>query len=478
VLRWVLRWVLRLLPSDILLAANVEETSDQGERLSETLMIPSVSPLLVSEQKDQSAAYGWSVVVPTIFAVRALVFVVGVIAVQTVHSLSQVQPLNASGFPWLAYDAHFYRYILQYGYPAGPVIPYQIAYFPLYPIASRALLPLFQAFARPQLAAHLALVVFANACSLIGLFIVYAWARQITSARTAFIATVLMAVYPSSVFFCAAYSEAPFMMFAAWGLYLLQKQRLYAAAAVSAVATALRPTAVSLAITVVLWTIYYSWNMPKGRLALRVLLIGLLSVAGAASYEGYLWHRYHRYDAFKVAEDRWDLGESNQWPADSPLLKGVDEPWSSAAVTAPPVAVEVRAEAAQAQIQSQAAQPEVKRYSIPFFIDRLTRTSAWNRIFALALLLVMAVAMFRTTAVPKVAMALPLIIFIMAYLPNMGLRASSIYRYESAGIPVFVVMAIWLSAPRRRRLLLAVGGISLAAQLYYAFLFCRGFWIG
>jgi hypothetical protein len=66
----------------------------------------------------------------------------------------------------------------------------------------------------------------------------------------------------------------------------------------------------------------------------------------------------------------------------------------------------------------------------------------------------------------------------MSYLPNSGLRASSILRYESAGIPLFVVTAIWLSAPRRKPLLLAVGGLSLIVQLYYAFLFSRGFWVG
>jgi hypothetical protein len=418
------------------------------------------------------SAYGWTLVIPTILVIRTLIFAVGLISVHTVHTLDQVDPHNASGFPWMAFDSHFYRYILTTGYPAGPQVPYQIAYFPLFPFASRALLPLFAAFASEQNAAYIAMLTLSTASAIVGLCFTYAWARAITDARTAFIATVLTCLLPGAVFLSAGLTEGLFLMFVAITLYLMQKKRLYAAAMVCGIGSACRPTSVALAMTLVLWTIYYSRNLPIARLAARVLLIGALSIAGAASYEAFLWHRYQRIDAFKIAEDKWDISSD---PIDSPanqaVLQGVDQTWSSANLTATTASIE-------AQEKIAAAHPRPPKYSPAFFLDLLTRTSVWNRFMALALLGVIIAAACQTTAVHRVLLVLPAVILLMTYLPNNGLRVSSIIRYESGAIPLFVVMAIWLSAPRRKPLLLAVGVLSLIVQAYYGFLFCRGHWVG
>jgi hypothetical protein len=430
------------------------------------------TPLLRSAGVASRSTYGWASLLPTIFLIRALMFAVGVVSVHTVHSLDQVDPHNASGFPWIAFDSHFYRYLLLSGYPAGPRIPYQIAFFPLFPFACRVLLPVFAAFASEPTAAYLAMLVLSGACSMVGLCFTYAWARTITDSRTAFIATLLACLLPGAVFFGAGLTEGLFMMFVAITLYLLQKERLYAAAVVCGVGSACRPTSVALAVTVVLWTIYHSRNLPMGRLAARVLLIGALSVAGAASYEAFLWQRYQRIDAFKIAEDKWDFSKDPIDTAENKeILGGVDQTWASANLTATTATIE-------AHEQSAANHPDPRRYSPAFFADLLTRTSVWNRFMALALLGVMIAAARKATAVPRVLLVLPLVIFLMTYLPNHGLRASSIIRYESCAIPLFVVIASWLSAPNRKPLLLALGGLSLIIQIYYGFLFSRGLWVG
>ena len=429
-------------------------------------------PLLRAGAPTSSSAYGWALLIPTLLLIRTLIFAVGVISVRTVHTLDQVDAHNASGFPWMAFDSHFYRYILINGYPPGPQIPYQIAYFPLFPFASRALLPLFATFANQQTAAYLALLLLSTACSMVGLCFTYAWARTITDSRTAFIATLLTCLLPGAVFFSAGLTEGLFLMFVAITLYLMQKERLYAAAVVCGIGSACRPTSIALAITLVLWTIYHSRNLPMGRLAARVLLIGALSVAGAASYEAFLWHRYQRIDAFKVAEDKWDLSND---PIDSAgnqkILEGVDQTWSSANLTATTASI-------QAHDLSEATHPKLRKYSLAFFLDLLSRTSVWNRFMALALLGVIIAAACQSTAVPRMLLVIPAVILLMTYLPNNGLRVSSIIRYESGAIPLFVVMAIWLSAPRRRPLLLAIAVLSLIVQAYYGFLYCRGHWVG
>jgi hypothetical protein len=453
---------------------------EQGAKLSETMIVPPVSPSLppvsaslLADRAESSANYGYGVLIPTILLLRTLIFAVGVIAVRTVHSLSQIDPKNASGFPWIAFDSHFYRYILLHGYPAGPLVPYQIAYFPLFPVVSRALLPVCNAIFGPQTASHAALLICSNVCSIIGLCFVYAWVRTLTTARTAYLTAVLMAVYPGSVFFSAGLTEAPFMMFVALALLLLQKRRFYAAAFVSAFATASRPTAVSLAITICIWTIRYSWDLPKPKLLGRILLIGMISVAGAASYQCYIWNRYQRFDAYKASEDKWDLdNDPLQLPANQRLLEGIDQVWTSGNLTVTQANLDAQTS------EAAASRPEFKRYSKDFFIDRLTKTSLWNRVMALALIFVLIAACWQPTPIPRILMAIPLIIFMMSYLPNNGLRASSILRYETGGVPLFAVLAVWLSVPRRRPILIAVAAISYGVQLYYAFLFSRGFWIG
>jgi hypothetical protein len=122
--------------------------------------------------------------------------------------------------------------------------------------------------------------------------------------------------------------------------------------------------------------------------------------------------------------------------------------------------------------------PAPKRYSPQFFINRLSHPSAWNRIMALALFVVLILALFKESGVSNVFLVLPFIIFMMSYLPNFGLRASSILRYESAGIPLFVVASVWLSNPKRRPILITIAALCLGVQIYYAFLFSRGYWIG
>ena len=448
--------------------------------MSEAVLIPPVSSKRSFERTREHQTYGWTVAMLFMVSIRVLIFAAGVISVRTAR---HIVDYNATGIPWIAFDSGFYRYILIYGYPPGPAIPYQIAYFPLYPFAARLLIPLLSPFVSGGTLHAAALLIFSNACSAVGFGFIYAWARSLTNARTAFVTVLLVSTYPGAVFFCAALTEGPFMMFCAIVLYLLRKDRIYWAAGICALATALRPTGVALAAVVVLWALTRSWHLPKARLAGRVFLIGMISYLGACSYEGYLWARYGQYDAYKISEDKWDLNQDTsgsttnsgllnlmQMEGDAGAIKPAVSPAGALSNTAavappsPPVFIELPV--------------EPKRYSVAFFIDRLKTTQAWNRLFALTLFTVMIAALLKPTGIPRILLMLPLIIFLMAYIPNAGLRASSIFRYESAGIPLFMVLAVWLSAHHRKPLLVSIMAFSLLVQIYYAFLYSRGLWIG
>ncbi|MGH7177914.1 MAG: hypothetical protein ACREJC_11075, partial [Tepidisphaeraceae bacterium] len=266
------------------------------------------------------------------------------------------------------------------------------------------------------------------------------WARTIAPQRTAMISVLLAATYPGAIFFCAALTEGPFFMFVAIGLWLLQRKQFWWAAAVSGIATALRPTGVALAMTVAAYAMYCASGPWTARI-LRTAVISLVSVSGLLAYQSYIWNRYHRFDAYLVAQQDWERQDKE----------------ANAAERA-------------------GGGPE--RYSLEFFLDRIYKPQAWNRGIALVLTIVLVAGMIRPGPVPRVLFVLPLVILLLSAVPNNMLRASSIFRYESAGLPLFVVLAMWFSAAKRRHWLVGLLAVQLAVQVYYAFLFSRGIWVG
>jgi hypothetical protein len=385
-----------------------------------------------------SSADGPNGLVPTMAwttALRALIFLMGVLSVWT--AAGRIDTDVASGHPWLAWDGEHYLNILRWGYTARrqDYYFYLIAFFPLFPAMAKPL----TLFLSPMTA----LVVVANVCSLIGFGFFYSWLKAISNARTAFIGTLLLATYPGAVFYSAGLTEGPFFMLVAITMWLLQKDRFYTAAIVSALSTLTRPTGVALAMMVTAYAFVRSAQLTMSRRLLFTALIGLISISGAIGYQCFLWHRYKAFDAYFQAQEYWERADQQM----------------------------------QQQMQTTHAGPE--RYSVQFFLDRLHRPQGWNRILALAIVSVMLVGFWKPGPIPRTLLLLPLIIFLMTAIPNHGLRLSSVVRYESAGLPIFGLLAVWLSLTERRRpVLLAVLGLGAAIQVYYAVLFSRGVWVG
>jgi hypothetical protein len=420
-----------------------------------------------------------------VLVIRAAIFIIGVLSLSTTTSLSQIDPKVASGTSWIAFDSNAYRYILLHGYPHGPQIPYQIAYFPLFPLVARMFTPLCTLLLGADAAPRAAMLMVSNACSLIGLFFLYEWVASLINAKTAAITTILLAVYPGSVFFCAGLTEAPFFMLVTIAVYLLYQQRIVAAALVSALATLCRPTGVALALTIVAWTFYNSQNLSGRRLLMKLMLIGGISLAGAISYQCFIWQRYHHFDAYERSQEYWDPSiypqggppQADEAAPPAPA-QSADQGQTNQGQTNQSGTNQGVTSVKATEMAAAGSDNDYPRYSAAFFISRLMKTQGWNRIIALALLGILIAAYFRPVGIPRVLLLLPLSIFLISYLPNWGLRASSLFRYESASIPLFVVLAVWLSNSSRKTLLFTIMTLSMALQMYYAFRFSRGLWVG
>lgn len=379
--------------------------------------------------------HGLLVMLFLVAAVRFAIYATGVASV-AVADPSDFDLRFASGRAWVAFDVLHYTYIAREGYPIEDVIPPYIAFFPLLPLIARVLLPL--------MSPETTLLTLAHLTTLVGMGFFYAWCRQFVNHAVALAGCLLLATFPASAFFSAGMTEGPFFCCVAMVLYLLQRDHLWLAAIVCGIASALRPTGVALALVIMLW----SWPQSCKPAALaRWMMICMISVSGIALYQMYLWHTYERFDAYFVAQSYWEPGG---------LKTEADRAWLA----------EVAAK--------QANEVRDARY----YLLKTITPQVWNRGLMLAVLALSVYGLVRPGVMPRVVFVLPLVIFLMAYLPGWGARASSVARFQTAAVPCFLLMALLLARWNRPAVVGVILGVQLAAQLYYAMLFSRGIWIG
>ena len=158
----------------------------------------------------------------------------------------------ADGFlgGWLRWDGWWYVMIAKHGYSYRPHHPSAVAFVPGYPLVVRTVAaelpggtPL-AAIVVTMLAGTCALVLFGR------------WCHRRLDGRSTVAATTLLALYPFAWFlYGAAYSDALYLALVLGAFLLLEDDRLVAAALVGAVATATRPTGITLVIGLVAVTL-------------------------------------------------------------------------------------------------------------------------------------------------------------------------------------------------------------------------------
>jgi len=326
------------------------------------------------------------------------------------------------------------------GYPpANPSpdaeVPVTACFFPLYPLVGGIV---YRAVggAVPPMAVLLAI---SNVAAMIGFGFFYSWARDLTgSRRVAFWAVLVGATFPGAVFLSAALTEGPFLLVTAVALWALQRNRLVTAVVATACASALRPTGVAIVVTFAVWLWLKNSHLALGRRLVITALAGVLSASGLIAFQAYLWHRYDRPDAYLAAQKTWE-GPEGTMRVRPPLS---DWRW---------------------------------------YAERFTRPQVWNRGMALVLLVATLAGLFSRRwrgPVPWVTFLIPAIIFVIGWGPGLGLRSSSLIRFEVAALPCFLLISLWLLTPRFRAALYAVCAVGFIIQLYYAHLFSRGVWVG
>jgi hypothetical protein len=382
---------------------------------------------------------------PILIATKIALVAVSWLSIRTAGP-GGLQPLFAGrGIPLFAWDSRFYLQILEQGYPGGEQAPYLIAFFPAYPLASW---PLLFWIGGPA-----ALLVIANLASLAGYSLFHTWCRRLSDARTALFATLIAISYPPTFFASCAYAEGPFVLATAGVLLMLTEKRLWAAALVAAAASALRPTGVVLAALVAVTALgREGWLPPrfKARALSAAVGLGLVASSGVIVYETFLAVRYHDPMVYFAAQKNWDGPTAG---AATPAMTDDATARPAAPLSGP------RAPAAPRRLD-----------------EKLLSVGAWNKLLALIVLAVSALALVRPRFFPRSLLLVPIGMFLIGYLPGGGARASSVARFLVAALPCFLYLAG--AAVKRPRLTYGVLLGCWILQFAFVAAFSRGMWAG
>lgn len=199
----------------------------------------------------------------------------------------------------IRWDAGWYGAIATDGYWYTPGQQSPVAFFPLYPMAIRAV-----AFVgvNKWLAASLISLI----CALLGITVFARWARQVSPAN-ALTAVALLTLYPFAEYlYGVVYSDAMFLLFAVLAFYSLERDKPWLAAILGAFATGCRPVAPA----IVLGLLVRSIELRRTRgLPIRFVdLLPALSGVGMAAYMAYLQLKFGDALAFAhvQAAPGWD----------------------------------------------------------------------------------------------------------------------------------------------------------------------------
>lgn len=206
-----------------------------------------------------------------------------------------VAPLEAM----IRWDAGWYGAIATDGYWYTPGQQSPVAFFPLYPLAIRAV-----AFigVNKWLAASLISLL----CALAGITLFARWARQV-SPTNAVAAVALLTLYPFAEYlYGVVYSDAMFLLFAVGAFMSLEKGKPWLAAILGAFATGCRPVAPAIVLGLLARSIELR---RKSGLPIRFVdLLPALSGVGMAAYMAYLQFKFGDALAFAhvQAAPGWD----------------------------------------------------------------------------------------------------------------------------------------------------------------------------
>jgi Gpi18-like mannosyltransferase len=186
-----------------------------------------------------------------------------------------------------AWDSDFYERIAVFGYNT----PHSVAFFPLFPLLVRGLMTLGLPFV-------VAGTLVNNLAFLAALIFIHKWVASSHSKSIARWTTVVLTLFPLSIFGTVIYSEGLYLLFSAVALRAFEQKRYWWVVLGGMLATATRPTAIALIPTFLI----VSWR--EGR-KLKAYIASLATGLGVFFYSLYCQIYFQDAFAFIRVQKAW-----------------------------------------------------------------------------------------------------------------------------------------------------------------------------
>jgi Gpi18-like mannosyltransferase len=183
---------------------------------------------------------------------------------------------------WDRYDASAYVYVAEHGYTITPRFGIALAnFFPLYPLEIWLLQHVTILFEH-QYSYLLAGMISSVAAFVAACVVLYRLALDRFGAATAYGVVLLLATFPFSFYYGAAYTEAPYLLWVLLAFLGIEQRRWWLAALGALLAGATRPPGLIVACCVML-AFALDWLQTRGRLRRDALWLAL-APAGTLGY--------------------------------------------------------------------------------------------------------------------------------------------------------------------------------------------------
>lgn len=232
--------------------------------------------------------YGWMASPLAIaLAVRVAVFFFGSLSAKLIESV----PFPGVLLAWMRKDAIWYTNIAHFGYYYIPTDKSSVNFFPLYPAAIWLVQHVTGLVYHDQAQAYLlAGMIVSWTCFFAAAVALYRLVWDRLGQPTAYLAVLLIAVFPFSLFYGAAYTESPFLLLAVLAFLGIERENWWLAGICSLLAGAVRPTGVFIGAAVIA-AYGLDWLRTRHRLRWNVLALALTPL-GTLGYFAYCWVRW------------------------------------------------------------------------------------------------------------------------------------------------------------------------------------------
>ena len=210
--------------------------------------------------------------------------------------------LGLGGVLTRSWDSNWYLALAQHGYPAavpedaGLAVQSTLGFFPLYPLAVRAL----HTLGLPYGAAALAV---SAAAGLVAAILLWLLVRHLSGPTVADRAVALFCFFPGALVLSLPYSEGLMLALSIGCLLALLQQRWVVAGLLAGFATATRPNAAALVVACAWAAAMAVWR----RREWRALAAPALAPLGLIAFLAYLGRRTGEVDAYlRTQREGWD----------------------------------------------------------------------------------------------------------------------------------------------------------------------------